>query len=289
MRDNRIELKPDMPGFDHFFGVWVLEEKFNLLVDAGPANSVSRLLDSLAALGVETLDYVLLTHIHIDHCGGLGRLLDRYPMARAICHESSIPHLMNPSTLWEASLKILGDIAKGYGPPRAIGREKLIPHTRVSVKGLEVIETPGHSAHHLSFNCRNRIFAGEAAGNYLIVKNEAYLRPATPPKFLLDVFIRSIDKLLELEDQPICYAHFDSGESSHLLLNRFKDQLMVWKKTIRAQMQAGEADLLNRCIHALLESDANLNAFHSLDPSTRKRERFFLKNSIKGFLGFLRD
>lgn len=281
-----IEIKQDMGGFDHFLGAWLLQGQMNLLVDVGPANSVFRLLDSLTAMELEKLDYVLLTHIHIDHCGGLGQLLQHYPMAKVICHERTLPYLMEPSKLWEASLKILGDIAKGYGRPRGIARDRLIPHSEISLKNLDVIETPGHSAHHLSFRYKDRIFVGEAAGNYLIVQDKEYLRPATPPRFLFDVSMKSVDRLLELEDQPICYAHFDEAESSHELLNRFRGQLELWREIISAEMQAGEAGLLDRCINALMEKDGNLKAFELLDPHTQRRERFFIGNSIKGFLGF---
>ena len=289
MKQNLIEIKQDMRGFDHFFGAWVLQDQVNLLVDVGPANSAFRLLESLAALGLEKLDYVLLTHIHIDHCGGLGQLLDRYPMAKVICHERTLQYLTNPSKLWEASLRILGDIAKGYGPPEVIPRERLIPHTQIGLKELEIIETPGHSAHHLSFSYKNLLFVGEAGGNYMIVKDREYLRPATPPRFLFDVSMKSIDRLLELENQPICYAHFDKGKSSHQLLNRFREQLTLWKETIYEQMLMGEEGLLDRCANALLEGDPYLKAFELFDPYTQKRERFFMKNSIKGFFGFFHE
>jgi glyoxylase-like metal-dependent hydrolase (beta-lactamase superfamily II) len=289
MRENLIEIKQDMPGFDHFFGAWVLQDQVNLLVDVGPAKSAFRLLESLAALGLEKLDYVLLTHIHIDHCGGLGQLLDRYPMAKVICHERSLQYLTNPSKLWDASLKILGEIAKGYGRPEIIQRERLVPHTQIGLKDLEIIETPGHSVHHLSFSYKNLLFVGEAGGNYLIVKDREYLRPATPPRFLFDVSMKSIDRLLDLDNQPICYAHFDKGNSSHLLLNRFREQLTLWKETIHAQMLMGEEVLLDRCANALLEGDPNLKAFELLDSHTQKRERFFMKNAIKGFVGFFHE
>ena len=123
----------------------------------------------------------------------------------------------------------------------------------------------------------------------MIIKDREYLRPATPPRFFLDVCLRSIDRLLALEKQPIYYAHFDRARSSHLLLKRFREQLTLWKEVIHEQMVMGEEDLVDRCANVLLARDQNLKAFELLNPHAQKRERFFMRNSIKGFVGFLHE
>jgi glyoxylase-like metal-dependent hydrolase (beta-lactamase superfamily II) len=288
MDEISIEIKQDMPGFDHFFGAWVIKGGVNIVVDVGPANSALRLLESLGSLGMDRLNYILLTHIHIDHCGGLAQVLDYFPMAKVICHEKTLKYLIDPSKLWEGSTAVLGEIAKAYGRPEPIEEDRLIPHTESDLEDLVVIETPGHSAHHLSFSYRNRLFVGEAAGNYLVLEDREYLRPATPPRFFFDVCMKSVDKLLALDDQPIRYAHFDSAKRSHRLLRIFREQLMHWKEIICEQMRIGEVDLVNRCIHALLEKDPNLEALQTMDPDTQRRERFFMTNSVKGFIGFFK-
>jgi glyoxylase-like metal-dependent hydrolase (beta-lactamase superfamily II) len=286
MCETLMQIKQDMPGFDHFFGSWVSQGEINIVVDAGPASAAAGLVESLDAMGVNTVDYVFLTHLHIDHCGGLAELLDHYPMAKVICHENGLKYLPDPSKLWTASLAALGDVAEAYGPPKPVAKERIIPHKESNLKDLVVLETPGHAAHHLSFSYRNRLFAGEAGGNYLVVDGTEYLRPATPPRFFFDVCVQSIDKLLSMEDQPIYYAHFDRAESSHRLLRMFRDQLMQWKRVIYDQMQKDNDDLVRRCMDTLLAKDPNLKAFESMDTYAKKRERFFMVNSIKGFIGF---
>ena len=99
--------------------------------------------------------------------------------------------------------------------------------------------------------------------------------------------MKSLEHLLALEDQTICYAHFGIAEGSHRLLNRFRDQLFRWKNLIHEQVQEGDEDLLDKCVDALLEEDPDLAAFNKMDPDSQKRERIFLANSIKGFIGFL--
>jgi len=283
-----IEIKQDMPGFNSFLGSWVCQDDINFLVDVGPANSVGRLIDALVSLGLDRIDFILLTHIHIDHAGGLSEILEHYPMASVICHEKCIKFLVDPSKLWIGSLDVLGDTARGYGKPKPVKEERLIPHTQSNLTDLMVIETPGHALHHLSFSYQKNLFVGEAGGNYFLINDIEYLRPATPPRFFFDVFMKSLEHLLALEDQTICYAHFGIAEGSHRLLNRFRDQLFRWKKLIHKQVQKGDEDLLNKCMDALLEKDPDLAAFNKMDPDSQKRERIFLANSINGFIGFFK-
>ena len=289
MKTNLIEIKQDDPGFNSFFGSWICRDDINFIVDVGPACSAQKLIDSLHSTGIERLDYILITHIHIDHCGALADILEHFPMAKAICHAKGIKHIVEPENLWKGSLKVLGDIAKMFGPPGPVAKERLIPHTETEIKDLMVIETPGHAAHHLSFCYKNLLFAGEAGGNYFLINGEEYLRPATPPRFFFDIFVNSVDKLLALDDQPIHYAHFGSAESSYRLLNRFRKQLFLWKDILFEEFQKGGDDIINRSIDVLLEKDSNLEVFSKMDTETQRRERNFLRNAVKGFLGYFKE
>jgi len=84
-------------------------------VKTGDDKRIPILPEALEEMNVRHVDYILPTHIHLDHAGGLGFLLKHYPGARAICHRKGIPHLIEPAKLWEASKKVLGDIADLYG------------------------------------------------------------------------------------------------------------------------------------------------------------------------------
>lgn len=282
-----VEIKQDWPGLDQFIGSWVYRGDINLVVDVGPANSVERLIDSLSAMNLDRVDVVLVSHIHIDHAGGLADFLARFPMARAICHSKGVKHLVDPSKLWAGSQKVLGELAESYGAVKPVQQERVIPHTEASMRGLEIIETPGHAPHHLSFTYAGNLFVGEAGGNYLTRDGTEYLRPATPPRLFLTEFLESIDRLLALEDQPICYAHFGKAESSHKLLHRFQGQLIRWKEIIKEEMSKDQPDLVTRCIDKLIDRDPDLKAFEVMSPRHQNMERFFMTNSVKGYIGFL--
>ena len=284
-----IDIPQASPGFNHFIGAWVHVGKTNFIVDVGPANTAAHLLNALETLGIDRLDYILLTHIHIDHAGALSNVLDRYPSAQAVCHEKAVPFLVNPSRLWRGSISVLGETARMYGMPRPVEEKRLVPHSRCGIAGLTVIETPGHAPHHLSFSHDGRLFAGEAAGNYLALGSETYLRPATPPRFFMAAFIDSLQKLLSLENQVLCYGHFGSAPNSHEMLARFRDQLHRWNEIIQEELGKGEENLLPECMAALLENDPELKLFEKLSPLERQREKFFLANSINGYIGLLRE
>lgn len=284
-----IEIKQKIPGYDHFIGSWVCRGDINLVVDVGPANSVGRLIETLMEMNIKRVDYVLVTHIHIDHAGGLGGFLEHFPKARVVCHEKGIRHLVDPSRLWEGSQKVLGEIAEAFGCPQAVKEERCIPHAQARIKNLAVIETPGHAPHHLSFSYGGNLFAGEAGGNYFSVLDTDYLRPATPPRFFMKDFLESVDRLMALKDQHICYAHFGDAKDSRRMLKRFRAQIFRWKELIQKEMSAGSDDLMMRCVNSLLEKDPDLMAFKLMDPDTQKRERFFMANSVRGYIEFLQN
>jgi len=284
-----IELRQDRPGFDRFIGSWLCPYDKTVVIDVGPSRSVTTLIDSLSVLGIREVDFVLLTHIHMDHAGGLAEFLDHFPMARAVCHSKAISHLVDPSKLWLGSRKTLGDLAEAYGPIRPVKKERLIPHTEARVEGIDIIETPGHAPHHLSFIIQENLFAGEAGGIYLAGKDWEYLRPATPPVFFLKEFLGSIDRLLTAKDLPVCYAHFGRADRSHSMLKRERAQLLFWEEIIREELAKGDHRLMERGMARLLAEDPELKAFEAMSSADQDREKFFIGNSIKGYLGFLQE
>lgn len=289
MKLELVEIPLDRPGFQRFFGAWVADGTRTFLVDTGPARSADTLVRRLKRLGLTQVDHVLLTHIHLDHAGGLARVLESYPGARVVCHRKAIPHLVDPDRLWQGSRRVLGDLAEAYGPPLPVPAEALIAHDEARIEGLQVLETPGHAPHHISFSLEGTLFAGEAGGNYLHSDGLEILRPATPPRFHLEPCLSSVDRLLALEDQVLCYAHYGRARRSRHMLVRFREQLLRWRDllapVLRTRPEAGAAFCLDR----LLEADPELRSFYDLDPKTQERERFFLKNSVRGYLEYLRS
>ncbi len=115
-----ITLNPPINGFENFVSAWLYQGEICFLVDVGPASTADGLLNILAEANVVHLDYILLTHIHLDHAGAIGEIAAAFPQTPIVCHPAGIPHLVEPQRLWEGTKKVLGSTANGYGPIRRI-------------------------------------------------------------------------------------------------------------------------------------------------------------------------
>lgn len=331
---------PYLPGFRDFLTSWVVvTEKWSLVVDVGPSSTIPFLLESLSEIGVASRCnkgkdlFVLLTHVHIDHSGGLGDFISAFPNAKIEVHPRGRPHLIDPSGLWRGSVETLGDLARAYGPIRGVPEESILKASPDEIQSescgprdlpeeVRIIATPGHSSHHQSYLVhmgKERIlFLGEAAGIYLGEKGNfcgserdgrgsesPYLRPATPPRFFYDIYLESLKSLAQFEPSFMCYGHFGYTDDSGVLLGEEK-QLGLWKDIIwdevsrisrseasclrdQGQLDLNSDSVVDRILERLLSEDPQLEGFCSLPQDISLREAYFLRNSIKGFVGHIKS
>lgn len=280
-----IEVPFSSSGFQRFISLWlIIGDSQNIIIDVGPSNTTEGVIRKIKELGIKDIHYVLLTHIHLDHAGGIATFIKNFPMCRVICHKKAIPHLISPDRLWDGSKRVLDGIATIYGRPEPVEEEYLISHETAKVEGLKIIETPGHAPHHLSFIYNNMLFPGEACGNLFTYNGIEYIRPATPPPFFLEKFMQSIDLLPVNKHKELFLSHFRSVKNPVKYIRRFKAQIHLWQKTISKELSTS-ADLdKERCLNLILNKDPELRRFNLLPEPIRKRERFFLNNSISGFI-----
>ena len=151
---------------------------------------------------------------------------------------------------------------------------------------IEVLSTPGHASHHLSFLDRKegRLFAGDAAGVY--IRQVDLIRPATVPPFNLEQALTSLDKLIRLGTTSLYYAHFGYATPATDKLSYYKQQLISWGNIIAdcLEKEAGCQDIYDE----IRERDAVLARIDSLPPDQRDKELHFIKNSIMGFVGYFK-
>lgn len=209
-------------------------------VDVGTNHSVPRLLAALEALGVprEAVEYVLLTHVHLDHAGGAGALLRELPTARAVIHPRGAPHLIAPAKLIQASIAVYGESTYRalYGDlvPIAAERVRLMRDgERIELAGRELltIDTPGHALHHYSIvdiGYRN-VFTGDTFGlsyRELDTAAGAFVVPTTTPtQFDPDQLIASIDRLLAFAPQAAYLMHYSRVTDLPRLADSLKAQI----------------------------------------------------------------
>lgn len=250
------------------------------------------MLSALAKLNLspEEIDYIVLTHIHIDHAGGVGTAIREMSRAKVLAHSRARPHLIDPSRLWEASLKTLGNMALKYGNIEPVPEDRVVVATdlmKLDLGGglvLEIYFTPGHASHHLSlFDRANGVLiAGDTAG----VCTNGAIRPTTPPPFKLEETLFSIDRLIALEPQRLCYAHFGCYNNAPERLKLIRQQLLAWQEIVSSAVKAGKnpEDILS----VLREKDRNLDYLDSLARDEYSREHELLINTINGLAGSAR-
>ena len=192
-------------------------------VDVGTYDSVPYLLAALQALGIarEAVDYLLLTHVHLDHAGGAGRLMRELPNATAVLHPRGAPHMIDPAKLIAGSRLVYGKerFRRLYGDIEPIPAER-VRVTRdgdtLSLAGreLEILHTPGHALHHQVFVDRAHacIFTGDTFGlsyRELDSPRGAFIIPTTTPtQFDPEQLIGSVDRMLSYSPQAMYLMHF---------------------------------------------------------------------------------
>ena len=289
-----IDIPIPVPDFGRFLSVWLIKDFAKgrtTLVETGPAVTIPTLLEGLKKRDVHGIDYILCTHVHLDHTGGLGQFLNTYPSGKIICPNRGRAHLIDPARLWEGSLSVLGDVARIYGEPRPISEAVLYPKGMLP-EGIEEMDTPGHSPHHSSYlyslGEKKILFVGEAAGVCICTQGEAlYLRPATPPRFHYETARKSLLALQNTQADVICYPHYGAFEEPKRLLSLALSQLDFWWELV-CDLDAKGMDV--DAMHPIvIAKDPLLRCLDKLEGREAFRERRFIRQSLMGFIGAVRE
>lgn len=285
-----IVLPMQRGGFESFINAWLIRDysrNKTVLVETGPASVVPGLNEDLISLGCKYIDYLIYTHIHLDHSGGAGQFCRLHPETKVLAPVKGRPHLIDPSRLVAGSRDNIGDLCDLYGMPLPLDPSVLLDDASC-ILGLEVTDTPGHAPHHSSYvytiGDESVLFVGEAAGCcFETADGDLFMRPATPHKFFYDVALSSLNKLLRLEGiTMICYPHSGCYRNVRELLEAARAQLELWRSI--ALSLPGDV-LPQDFVAAVKVKDPMMKLMDKLPSPVRKREEFFLKQSAAGFIG----
>ena len=215
------------------------------VVDPGPDSSVGTLLE---ALGDERPAAVLLTHIHLDHAGGAGALVERWPDLEVWVHENGARHVIDPSRLVASASRIYGDAME-----RLWGRIVGVPEANVRIlegdggaRGpFDWAWTPGHAVHHAAYRHRESglVLAGDVAG--VRIGAGPILPPTPPPDIDVEAWHASIDRLAAWEPTALALTHFGTfADDVPGHLARLHAELDRWAQVARRTDEAGfEAEI----------------------------------------------
>lgn len=217
-------------------GVYLLDGPEPALVDCGPAACLDTLLAGLAAHGLALTDlrHVLLTHIHPDHCGAAGHLVARHPALQVHVHGIGAPHLVDPARLEESARRLYGDAFDELFGPLAPVPPANVRVLAGSVLGLEVIPTPGHAPHHVSFlDPDGACYVGDTAG--ALVPPAGWIYPAAaPPGIDLPAWAASLDAIEQRCPTSLRLAHFGERGLPGAHLAELRERLARWADLIRS-------------------------------------------------------
>ncbi|WP_285706336.1 MBL fold metallo-hydrolase [Microtetraspora sp. NBRC 16547] len=243
------EIDTKMAGYSGITAGYLILGDRPCLVETGTSTSAPIVRDALTSLGVGPGDLatVVVTHIHLDHAGGVGDIAGYYPSAEIVVHEKGARHLADPSRLMASAKMVWGDkldVLFGTLAPTDAARIHALGDTGSIDLGngrtLSSHYSPGHAKHHVGLldSLSGDLYVGDAAGVYLPETGD--LRPATPPPdFDLGVALDSIALFEALGPQRLLFSHYGPVANVAETLERSAEELRVWVDLTRQAHSEG--------------------------------------------------
>jgi len=226
---------------------YLITGKENALIDMGYPSSAPTVIRDLQIAGVDDIDYLLPTHVHLDHSGSCGTLAARFPQAQVRAHPIGVKHLVDPARLIEGTTELFGsNLMQQYGFPEPIEPDRvqgLQDDAIIDLGGgltIRTVWTPGHASHHLSFLMEQTraLFTGDCVGVYC--PDIPTLIPTTPPpSFDLDQSLASIERARTLKPAELYTPHFGAQREPETWLDLNEQKLLEWKNTITLLLSQG--------------------------------------------------
>ncbi len=229
------------------------------LVETGPTTSVEAVMAGLGSLGLGSADlaHIVVTHIHLDHAGGVGTLARHFPAASIWVHERGAPHLADPTKLVHSAGRVYGEerLRTLFGPMEPVPSERLRPvadgdKVPLGTRGLDVLYTPGHASHHIALvdSLSGALFTGDALGIHL--PDAQVLRPATPPPDIdVELGVQSIERIRTRAESVLLFSHFGPVTEVDELCSIASARLRKWAEIVREALD--ETDDLERVAELL--------------------------------------
>jgi glyoxylase-like metal-dependent hydrolase (beta-lactamase superfamily II) len=282
------------PRFDAAY--LMVEDGRAAFIDTGTTYTVPRLIAALASLGVpvSAVDWVIVTHVHLDHAGGAGALMQELPNARLVVHPRGERHMVNPLALLMSARSVYGaeEMANSYGKVTPVPRERVLTSDdgmTIDLAGrpLQLIDTPGHARHHhCIWDERTRgFFTGDTFGlsyrEFDSAQGPWLLPTTTPIQFDPEALRQSVRRMLSYQPQRLYLTHYGCVENvpvlGEMMLSQI-DEMVTLAEPLRnaddrhARLRQALSDMYLRRVRAhgctfadsetltLLAMDIELNA-----------------------------
>lgn len=239
-----FEIDTLMGGYAGITAGYLIRSDRPCLVETGTSLSAPTVIESLAGQGVgrDDLATVVVTHIHLDHAGGVGDISAAFPRAQIVVHEKGARHLVDPSRLVASAHRVFGPVMDElFGDLKPTDAERIVAlgdEGSVDLGGgrrLDAFHAPGHASHHVGLldSETGDLYTGDAAGVYLPEADA--VRPATPPPdFDLDLALASMRRMREVGARRLLFSHYGPVTDVDLMLDRSQEVLRRWVDLVRS-------------------------------------------------------
>ena len=218
-----------------------------MIVDPGPSTSLNGLERGLSELGVQFSDirHLLLTHVHLDHAGGTGHLVSRFPDLQVHVHIDAAPHIVDPEKLVASTRRTFGEAHERlWGDVLPVPKDRICawnPETREPVPGLSALSTPGHIAHHVSYldEYDGVLIAGDALG--VILAPGAPTHPPTPPPGVnVTAWLETLDNVQTIGPSAFGVSHFGLHDGFENRISEMRMRLLACRDRVASALSAGD-------------------------------------------------
>ncbi|HAN70902.1 MAG TPA: MBL fold metallo-hydrolase [Actinobacteria bacterium] len=275
-----------MGGYEGITSGYLIRGSRPCLIETGTAKSAGVVIAALAELGIGPADLatIVVTHIHLDHAGGVGDIAEAFPSAQVVVQEKGARHLVDPSRLVASAHRVFGDdMDRLFGDLRPVAAERLVSIAEAGVidlgsgRRLDAFHNPGHASHHVGLldSESGDLYTGDAAGVY--IPETAEVRPSTPPPdFDLDLTLSSLARMTDAGPERLLFSHFGPVTDVTDTLDRSREELLIWVDMVRTARQTTPD--LDHAIAMVRERDRALNAGFHADPE--RQEKFEALSSL---------
>jgi glyoxylase-like metal-dependent hydrolase (beta-lactamase superfamily II) len=286
-----------MGGYEGITSGYLIRSSRPCLIETGTARSAEVVIRALAELGIgpEDLSTIVVTHIHLDHAGGVGDIAEAFPQAQVVVQERGARHLADPSRLVASAHRVFGEaMDRLFGDLRPVPAERLVTIADVGSidlgdgRRLDAFHNPGHASHHVGLldSESGDLYTGDAAGVY--VPETADVRPSTPPPdFDLDLTLASLDKMRDADANRLLFSHFGPVTDVASTLDRSEEELRLWVDVVRAAHDT--APDLDHAIAMVRERDRDRNRtfYADADRTLKFEELSSVEANVNGIIRWL--
>lgn len=234
-------LDTHMHGWPGITAVYLLPGPNPAVIDTGPGSSVEQVLRALKAAKIDSLAWIVLTHVHLDHAGAAGHLAQHFPEAKVVVRQEGARHLADPSRLWASASRLYPNMEELWGEMLPVDPDRIIA---ISEDGpvvelgdgrrLEAHYAPGHAKHQMALldSTSGDLFVGDALG--VRIPEAGVVRPATPPpEFDLELTVDTAERLHKLGPNRVFPTHYGPAPDVDRIFEEAPRRFTQW-------VQAGE-------------------------------------------------